>query len=138
MKSYKTILIILLALEAFIDVFLIIRIGLIPTVIIFAITGVIGFFIAKKSSAGLQQYAMGGLTGSAQIGPELLGRLCSAFAGLFLMIPGFITDIIALALLFKPTRKMLEPFIKGLMFKIAQNVDQSMIQKARGGYTNKW
>lgn len=138
MKSYKTLLIILLAVEAFIDIFLIIRIGLIPTVAIFVITGVIGFFVAKKSSSGLQQYAMNGLAGNAQMGPELLGKLCIVFAGLFLMIPGFITDIIALALLFKPTRKMLEPMIMGLLFKIAQNVDQSMLQKARGGYTGKW
>lgn len=138
MKSYQTLFIVLLAVEAFVDIFLILKFGLISAILIFALVGVIGFFIAKKHSSGLQQFAMSGMTGNSKVGTELLEKICKVFAGLLFMLPGFITDLIALALLFKPTRKKLEPTIMGLMFKIAQNVDQSMLKKASGGYKKKW
>lgn len=138
MKSYKTLLIFLVALEVVVDVFLIFRVGLIKTILIFAITGVIGFLIMKKTGSGLTQTAMTKMMTNPQSGNELLDKLCVIFAGLLLIIPGFVSDILALALLFKPTRKMLNPFIMGLLFKIAQNVDQSMLQKAAsGGYSRK-
>ncbi|HQG30333.1 MAG TPA: FxsA family protein [Deltaproteobacteria bacterium] len=90
-------------------------IGALNTVAIVVIVGIAGAYLARLQ--GMQ--ALFRVRTSLQHGRMPSGEVVDAFlillAGIMLLLPGFITDLAGLALLFSPTREMIK---KQLMKRI--------------------
>ncbi|MAJ02677.1 MAG: hypothetical protein CMP37_02045 [Rickettsiales bacterium] len=76
--------------------------GFLNTIIIIIITGLCGLRLLFPSNK---------LESIKEIGAEPLNWLCNRLAGIFLLIPGFLTDIIGFMLLIKPLRLIIWKFV---------------------------
>ncbi|MFW1753333.1 FxsA family protein [Acinetobacter wanghuae] len=89
----------------------------------------IGLNLIRKYSSGLmpqmQQMQMGQMSGD----PALASNLPKILAGFFLMIPGLISDVIAVLMLIPAVQKA---FQAGMM-KIMMKRQQAMMEKMMGG-----
>lgn len=89
----------------------------------------IGLNLIRKYSAGLmpqmQQMQMGQMGGD----PALAGNLPKIFAGFLLMIPGLITDVLAVLMLIPAVQRL----CKSIMMKTMMKRQQAMMQKMMGG-----
>nr|WP_204729162.1 FxsA family protein [Jeotgalibacillus terrae] len=85
-------------------------IGVIPTVLLIILTGVLGAYLAK--SQGLQALKkVQNMTMIDGPGDAVIDGICILIGGVVLLTPGFITDAIGFLLLFPVTRNKLKPFI---------------------------
>ena len=89
----------------------------------------IGMNLIRKYSAGLmpqmQQMRMGQMSGD----PALTGNLPKILAGLFLLIPGLITDVLAVLILIPAVQNV----FKNAMMKTMAKRQQIMMDKMMGG-----
>lgn len=96
----------------------------------FIIAFVIGFKLLRSSAATimpqLQQLQM---TGQLATDPVVTRKIAVAVAGILLMIPGLITDVIAVLVLLPPVQKLL---VNALMSAMAKR-QQAMMNKMMGG-----
>ena len=96
----------------------------------FIIAFVIGFKLLRSSAATimpqLQQLQM---TGQLTNDPAVIRKIALLIAGILLMIPGLITDIIAVFLILPPVQKLLA---NALMSAMAKR-QQAMMNKMMGG-----
>lgn len=92
----------------------------------------IGLNFVRKYSAGLmpkmQQMQMGQMSHMG-VDSELTGNLPKIIAGFFLLLPGLITDLIALLILIPPVQQA----FKAAMMKIMMQRQQAMMEKMMGG-----
>ncbi|MHA3054732.1 FxsA family protein [Acinetobacter sp. ANC 4633] len=99
----------------------------------FIIAFVIGFKLLRSSAATimpqLQQLQM---TGQLATDPIVTRKIAVAVAGILLMIPGLITDVIAVLVLLPPVQKLL---VNALMSAMAKR-QQAMMNKMMGGEQN--
>lgn len=83
-------------------------IGALNTVAVVVLMGIAGAYLARLQ--GMQ--ALDRIRTNLQAGRMPSGELVDAFliliAGIMLLLPGFITDLAGLALLFPPTREMIK------------------------------
>ncbi|OTH00739.1 FxsA family protein [Acinetobacter sp. ANC 4973] len=88
-----------------------------------------GMNLIRKYSAGLmpqmQQMRMGQMTGD----PALTSNLPKILAGFFLLIPGLITDVLALLILIPSVQNI----FKNVMMKTMAKRQQAMMDKMMGG-----
>ncbi|MFT4021338.1 MAG: FxsA family protein [Acinetobacter sp.] len=91
---------------------------------------IIGFKILKSSTSGimpqLQQLQM---TGSLGADPAVTQKISLALAGILLMIPGLVSDLLAVLIILPPVRKLLT---QALMSAMAKR-QQAMMNKMMGG-----
>ena len=89
----------------------------------------IGLNMVRKYSAGLmpqmQQMQMGQMSGD----PALTGNLPKIIAGFLLLIPGLITDLIAVLILIPPVQRAFKAAMMNMMMKR----QQAMMEKMMGG-----
>jgi UPF0716 protein FxsA len=89
----------------------------------------IGMNLIRKYSAGvmpqMQQMQMGQMTGD----PALTNNLPKILAGFFLLIPGLITDVLALLILIPGVQNA----FKNVMMKTMAKRQQAMMDKMMGG-----
>ncbi|OAL78360.1 FxsA protein [Acinetobacter sp. SFB] len=89
----------------------------------------IGINLIRKYSAGLmpqmQQMRMGQMSGD----PALTGNLPKILAGLLLLIPGLITDVLAVLILIPAVQNV----FKNAMMKTMAKRQQAMMEKMMGG-----
>ena len=89
----------------------------------------IGLNMVRKYSAGLmpqmQQMQMGQMSGD----PALTGNLPKIIAGFLLLIPGLITDLIAVLILIPPVQRAFKATMMNMMMKR----QQAMMEKMMGG-----
>lgn len=89
----------------------------------------IGLNMVRKYSAGLmpqmQQMQMGQMSGD----PALTGNLPKIIAGFLLLIPGLITDLIAILILIPPVQRAFKATMMNMMMKR----QQAMMEKMMGG-----
>ena len=79
--------------------------GVIPTLILIILTGVLGAYLAKKQGLETIRKAQAQLR-SGQIPQEsVLDGICILVGGTLLLTPGFITDILGFLLLIPFTRR---------------------------------
>jgi UPF0716 protein FxsA len=87
-----------------------------------------GMNLIRKYSAGLmpqmQQMQMGQMSGD----PALTGNLPKILAGFFLLIPGLITDVLAVLILIPPVQNV----FKNAMMKTMAKRQQAMMEKMMG------
>ncbi|WP_432352205.1 FxsA family protein [Sporosarcina sp. A2] len=87
------------------------QLGVMPTISIILLTGIGGAYMAKRQGfRAIVEFRERMAAGDAP-GPPIIDGLCILAGGLLLLIPGFITDIIGVLLLFSWPRKILRPFI---------------------------
>ncbi|TFD92495.1 FxsA family protein [Jeotgalibacillus sp. R-1-5s-1] len=85
-------------------------IGVIPTVLLIILTGILGAYLAKtQGMQALRKIQTQPFTGPP--GDAIIDGLCILVGGVVLLTPGFITDAIGFLLLVPATRKMFKPLI---------------------------
>ena len=83
------------------------RIGALNTISLIFLTAIIGIYFAKIQGIKTMQSGLINLYKNEIPINEILAGASIAIAALFLIIPGFFTDFIALLLLFRPTRVLI-------------------------------
>nr|WP_295969955.1 FxsA family protein [uncultured Bacillus sp.] len=91
-------------------------IGVLPTVLMIIFTGILGAVLAKKQGLKTIRKANEQLQYGRVPGDEMMDGLCIVIGGIFLLTPGFLTDLLGILLLLPPTRS----FMKPLMMKMLQ------------------
>lgn len=97
------------------------QLGFLPTIAIILLTGVGGAYLAKRQ--GLRAWSE--LQRRMQVmetpGDALIDSACILLGGILLIMPGFLTDIIGILLLFNGPRNILRPFIQRWIYKKMKN-----------------
>jgi UPF0716 protein FxsA len=86
--------------------------GLVPTVALVVVTGVLGAVLAKRQGLAAWNRLHGDLGEGRLPGDSLLDGLAVLIAGAFLVTPGVLTDIAGMVLLIPPLRKPLKHYLK--------------------------
>ncbi|PID03967.1 MULTISPECIES: FxsA family protein [unclassified Sporosarcina] len=95
--------------------------GIMPTILIIIITGIGGAYLAKKQGLRAWRDLQVRMANRETPGKALVDSVCILLGGLLLLIPGFITDIMGLVLLFSGPRKILYPFIVKWIYNKIRN-----------------
>ena len=105
MNSVLLLVILIPAIEIFLFIKIGSQIGAITTILLIFATAIIGVYYAKYE--GLNTLRSGFIQLSKNEAPtyEILSGAAIAFAALFLIIPGFATDIFGFLIIFPITRK---------------------------------
>ena len=92
--------------------------GVIPTVLLIILTGVCGAWLAKKQGIETLRKAQEQMQ-SGQIPSEtLIDGLCILVGGIFLLSPGFLSDVVGVLLLLPISRNLLKPFFLRIIRKM--------------------
>lgn len=81
--------------------------GILPTFGILLLAGILGVALIRRSGVGLMNLMRAGQTSPEQLSDVAAGSLLSGLAGLFLLMPGLVSDVVALLLLLPFTRTRL-------------------------------
>ena len=87
-------------------------IGVWPTVAIILLTGIIGAYLAKKQGLETIRKAQEQMRYGQMPKDAILDGICVLVGGVFLLTPGFITDITGFLLLIPATNKFFKKLIK--------------------------
>ncbi len=93
-------------------------IGIGWTVSLMFLTGIFGFFFAKKQGIQTLRRAQEQLNRGMMPGEELFNGICILAGAFLLLLPGFISDIAGLMLLIPITRKWVKPLLTALLWKL--------------------
>jgi UPF0716 protein FxsA len=93
-------------------------IGVIPTVILIILTGVVGAWLAKKQGIETLSKVQHQMQNGQIPGEAIIDGLCILVGGIFLLSPGFITDIAGMILLFPVSRNIVKPILLKIIRKI--------------------
>lgn len=91
-------------------------IGIIPTILLIILTGVIGAYLAKQQGLETIRKAQEQIRHGRMPGDTILDGICILIGGTLLLTPGFITDLVGFLLLAPPTRI----YFKALLIRIFQ------------------
>lgn len=89
----------------------------------------IGMNMIRTHASGLMPQMQQMQKGQMSADPNLTNNLPKIIAGLFLMIPGLMTDLIALLILIPPVQRA----FKSIMMKTMMKRQQAMMEKMMGG-----
>lgn len=92
-------------------------IGVLSTILLIILTGILGAYLAKKQGLITYRRVKEHLRYGENPSEEIINGLCIFIGGILLLSPGFITDFIGFLLLFPPTRNRIKPMMKKLMKK---------------------
>ncbi|MBK3493576.1 membrane protein FxsA [Viridibacillus sp. YIM B01967] len=104
-------------------------IGTIPTLILIIVTGVLGVYLAKTQGIKAFRDIQQALQNGQPPGEAVINGLLIFIGGVFLVLPGFVSDIIGLLLIISPTRKLFKPLLYFWMRKKMKNGQVILIQK---------
>jgi UPF0716 protein FxsA len=90
--------------------------GLLPTIAFILITGIGGAYLAKRQGMKAWTDLKTRMTAMETPGDALIDSVCILFGGILLIMPGFITDLVGLLLLFKGPRNIIRPFIQNWIY----------------------
>ncbi|MFS0780616.1 FxsA family protein [Bacillus sp. 1P06AnD] len=102
--------------------------GLLPTVLLIIATGIGGAYLAKYQGLVTFQKVQQQMNQGMMPGEELIDGISILAGGIFLVLPGFITDVIGLLLLLPPTRALIKPVIKKMFRKKMNRTNITIIQ----------
>ncbi len=97
------------------------RTFLFPTIAIILITGIGGAYLAKRQGTKAWHDLRSRMATMETPGNALIDSVCIFFGGILLVMPGFITDIVGLLLLFKGPRNIIRPFIQKWIYNKMKN-----------------
>ncbi|RLL38332.1 FxsA family protein [Acinetobacter cumulans] len=93
----------------------------------------IGMNMIRKYSAGLMPQMQQMQAGQMSADPALSGNLPKIIAGFLLLIPGLITDVLALLILIPPVQNALKATMMNVMMKRQQAMMEKMMCGMMGG-----
>lgn len=85
--------------------------GVLPTILIIIATGVGGAYLARTQRLKAWTDLRNRMASMETPGNAVIDGVCIFLGGILLIMPGFITDIVGLLLLFKWPRNIIRPFI---------------------------
>lgn len=88
----------------------------------------LGINMIRSHASGLQQMKQGQMA----LDPSITNNLPKIIAGILLLIPGLLTDILALLILIPPVQQAL----KAVVMKTMMKRQQAMMEKMMGGMSN--
>lgn len=91
--------------------------GLIPTISLIILTGIIGAYLAKQQGLETIRRAQEQLNYGSMPQDALLDGICILVGGTLLLTPGFITDSLGFLLLVPPTRIFFKKLLTSLFNK---------------------
>lgn len=95
--------------------------GFMPTVTLILVTGIGGAYLAKSQGLKAWTDLRRRMALMETPGDALIDSVCILIGGILLILPGFITDVIGLLLLFKWARNFIRPSIQRWIFKKMKN-----------------
>lgn len=96
-------------------------IGLFPTIAIILLTGIGGGYFAKRQGLKAWNDLRTRMTTMEAPGNAIIDNVCILFAGILLLMPGYITDVVGFILLFKGPRNLIRPFIVNKIYEKMKN-----------------
>jgi len=93
------------------------EIGILNTILIVFLTGVVGAFLAKKEGLGIVNRIRIDMSQGKMPADELINGLCVLVGGAMLLTPGIFTDLIGLSLVIPGTRNFIKTKIREKMKK---------------------
>ena len=81
-------------------------IGLLPTIVLLIAISAIGTSLVKREGIKVYQDFTATLQRGEEPSSQIVQGFCILAAGVFLLAPGFISDVLAISLLLPPTRAM--------------------------------
>lgn len=97
------------------------QIGFLPTISIILLTGFLGAYLAKKQGVKAWNDFNRRMAQMETPGDAMIDGICIFIGGLLLLMPGFITDIVGLLLLFSGPRNLIRPMIHKWIYKKMKN-----------------
>ncbi|QTD41437.1 FxsA family protein [Sporosarcina sp. Te-1] len=94
--------------------------GVFPTIALLFLTGIGGAYLAKRQGFKAWHDLQTRMRTMETPGNALIDSVCIFMGGILLIIPGFITDLIGLLLLFPGPRNLVRPFILRWLYKKMQ------------------
>lgn len=82
-------------------------IGVLDTVLLLLVVGVVGGWLVKREGVGVVRRLQATVAAGRMPATELVDAFLILFAGALLLAPGFLTDVFALALLVPPARAVI-------------------------------
>jgi UPF0716 protein FxsA len=95
-------------------------IGVLDTLALLVVVSIVGAWLAKREGLGVYQRIRAALQRGEMPNREIADGFLILLAGALMISPGFITDILALVLLFPPTRAVARRVLLGVMARRAQ------------------
>lgn len=92
-------------------------IGVLPTVFMILLTGVLGTYLAKSQGLKVIRQAQQQMAYGQMPGEAILDGICVLSGGIFLLTPGFVTDLAGLLLLIPLTRKFVKRWLAAFIRK---------------------
>jgi UPF0716 protein FxsA len=80
------------------------HLGIVPTILLIILTGIIGTYLAKREGLETIKRVQEELRYGNMPGDAILDGLCILIGGVLLLTPGFITDLTGFLFLVPPTR----------------------------------
>ncbi|MDQ0255047.1 UPF0716 protein FxsA [Evansella vedderi] len=120
-KIFFLLIIIIPALEIWVLILSGNMIGVIPTILLIILTGVLGAALAKRE--GLNAIRTAQMQASQGMVPSgvLLDGICILVGGVVLLTPGFITDAAGFFLLIPQTRAIFKGFLQRVFERMIKN-----------------
>ncbi|WP_243386073.1 FxsA family protein [Bacillus kexueae] len=118
MRTLLLFLIIVPALEIGLLLFSGRTLGVLPTILLIILTGVLGAYLAKKQGIHTLRKVQEEMSYGRLPGDAIIDGLCILVGGVVLLTPGFITDAIGFILLFPQSRNLLKPLIQRIIKNI--------------------
>jgi UPF0716 protein FxsA len=106
--SVTAVLVVLFLVVPFLELYVLLQvgqqIGVIPTVVILIVVSILGGWLVKREGIGVWRRMNDQVRSGRVPGKELADAALILFGGALLLTPGFLTDILGVALLAPPTR----------------------------------
>lgn len=87
-------------------------VGLVPTILLVATTGVVGAWLARREGVRTMVRFQTELGGGKLPGDALMDGASILVGGAFLMTPGVLTDVVGFALLIPPSRRRIQAWVR--------------------------
>lgn len=99
-----------------IDLYILIKasqnVGFWPTIALIVATGIVGYYLARSEGKIVLSNINRALSQGTVPGDALLTGLCILIGGIFLAVPGIVTDIIGITMILPGTRQIYKNAIK--------------------------
>ena len=81
------------------------------TLVLILVTGVLGLLLAKRQGFETWRKAQEQMSYGYMPGNEIIDGICILIGGVFLVLPGLISDLVGIILLLPFTRNLLKPIV---------------------------
>lgn len=85
--------------------------GLLSTILLALLAAMVGLSLLRRQGLRNLEMMRGGMSGGPAAMAEAFDSICITLAGLLLILPGFLSDVVALALLAPPVRAGLKTWL---------------------------